>query len=205
MDLVGEGHDAGAVPLPDLLRTAPHAMMFVTEGEKDADALRERGLIAATDPGGVGKWQDNFNEHFRGRRVVLLPDNDPQASHPDGRLKFHPDGEPVLPGPDYAFDVARRLAGITASVKVLHLPDLPAKGDVTNWLASGGTAEELEALAAEKAQEAAKASRPNDGLLWFDDIQSVLDARDLVTGHAYRTRRRCGLPQLQRRQNVLDD
>ena len=169
--------------LPDLLRAAPHAPVFIVEGEKDADALRERGLVATTNPGGVGKWRDSFNEQFRGRHVVILPDNDPQASHPDGKLRFHPDGRPVLPGQDHAADVARRLEGIVASVRVLQLPDLPPKGDVSDWLARGGTAEELEDLVRlPPATEEAPAPDAADGLLWFDDIQPVLDARDFVQG-----------------------
>ena len=114
--------------LPELLRAAPHAPVFVTEGEKDADALRARCLIATTNPGGVGKWRDDFNAYLRGRHVVVLPDNDPQASTPDGKPRFHPDGRPVLPGQDHAADVARRLDGIAASVKVLQAARAAAEG-----------------------------------------------------------------------------
>lgn len=37
---------------------------------------------------------------------------------------------------------------IATSVKILELPNLPLKGDVSDWLAAGGTAEQLLALAA---------------------------------------------------------
>jgi hypothetical protein len=114
--------------LPDLLKAAPHATMFVCEGEKDVDALRERGLVATTNPGGAGKWKAQYNRYFRGRRVAVLPDNDPQAKDLDGMPRFHPDGRPVLPGQDHAADVARNLQGVAASVTVLMLPDLPLKG-----------------------------------------------------------------------------
>ena len=37
-------------------------------------------------------------------------------------------------------------------MKVLHLPGLPGKGDVSDWLDAGGTADELRRLAAEAAE-----------------------------------------------------
>ena len=143
-------HGVERVPyrLPELLRAAPHAPIFICEGEKDCDNLRERSLIATTNPGGAGKWSAKYNVYFRGRRVVVLSDNDPQATMPDGTPRWHPDGRPVLPGQDHAADVARSLHGIAASVRVVMLPDLPPKGDVSDWLVAGGTAEELEILAA---------------------------------------------------------
>src|SRR5262249_17978219 len=40
------------------------------------------------------------------------------------------------------------LFGHVASIKVLDMPNLPPKGDISDWLAAGGTREQLEALAA---------------------------------------------------------
>ena len=51
------------------------------------------------------------------------------------------------PGRRHAAAVARSLDGIAASVKVLELPGVPAKGDVSDWIAVGGTAEGLKQLA----------------------------------------------------------
>jgi hypothetical protein len=119
--------------LPGLLAAPADVMVYVAEGEKDCDNLARLGLVATTNPQGAGKW-DKLDpgvvaEAFRGRSVVILPDNDE-------------------PGRAHADDVARSLRGTAASVKVLSLPGLPPKGDVTDWLAAGGTREELERLAA---------------------------------------------------------
>jgi DNA primase len=46
--------------------------------------------------------------------VVILPDNDE-------------------PGRLHAQQVATSVYNVAASVKVLHLPDLPEKGDVSDW------------------------------------------------------------------------
>lgn len=110
--------------LPELLAADPIEPVFIPEGEKDVDALRERGLISTTNPGGAGKWLDSYSPHLRGRHVIVLPDND-QA------------------GRDHAADLEGKLKPIAASVRVLSLPNLPEKGDVSDWLAAGGNAELL--------------------------------------------------------------
>jgi AAA domain len=137
--------------LPELLQAAAHATVFVCEGEKDVEALRERGLIATTNPGGAskpepsrpyrGKWLPAYSHYLRGRKVVIIPDNDE-------------------PGEAHALDVARKLTGIASSIRILRLPELPPKGDVSDWLAAGGTAEELERLAAKTPVSEPRRQKP---------------------------------------------
>jgi hypothetical protein len=115
--------------LPELLTADPEASVFVCEGEKDADNLSALGLTATTNPGGAGKWRREYSEHLRGRRVVILPDNDDA-------------------GRKHAAQVAASLRGVASQVRVLELPDLPDRGDVSDWLAAGGAADELLRLAA---------------------------------------------------------
>ena len=50
-------------------------------------------------------------------------------------------------GRNHAQQVALTLSGITESVCVVELPGLPDKGDVSDWIAAGGTKEELNRLA----------------------------------------------------------
>ncbi|MFN7948249.1 MAG: AAA family ATPase [Blastocatellia bacterium] len=110
--------------LPELLAADPQATVFIVEGEKDAEALRSIGLVATCNPMGAGKWRDEYNAHLQGREVVILPDNDES-------------------GRKHAEQVAQSLQGSAASVRVLSLPGLPEKGDVSDWLKSGGDAERL--------------------------------------------------------------
>ena len=117
--------------LPDVLAAAKDGRtIYIVEGEKDADALATFGLAATCNPGGAGKWQDSYSETLRGARVVVLPDNDDA-------------------GRQHAEQVARSLYGVAAEVRVLALPGLPPKGDVSDWLQAGGTLEELTRLAAQ--------------------------------------------------------
>ena len=113
--------------LPALLAD-PGALVFVVEGEKDADRLAALGLVATCNAGGAGKWKKEHSEFLRARRLVVLPDNDEA-------------------GEKHAQQVERSLRGIAAEVRTLVLPGLPDKGDVSDWLDAGGTVEELLALA----------------------------------------------------------
>lgn len=114
--------------LPELIEGLAHdRTVFVVEGEKDADALAALGFIATTNSGGAGKWLDSYSEVFTGATVVILPDNDG-------------------PGRAHARDIERSLIGIAASVKIVELPGVPEKGDVSDWLAAGGNAEQLREL-----------------------------------------------------------
>jgi len=111
--------------LPRVLQTVANGgRIFIVEGEKDVAALEGAGLIATCNVGGAGKWRREYGETLRGARIAVLPDNDE-------------------PGRKHAADVARSLHGIAAEVRVVELPGLPEKGDVTGWLANGGTPEKL--------------------------------------------------------------
>jgi putative DNA primase/helicase len=101
--------------------------VLVVEGEKDADALVGAGFVATCNPGGAGKWRAEYDEHFRDAHVAILPDND-------------------APGRAHARDVATHLFGVAADVRIVELPGVPVKGDVSDWLGAGGTAEQLKAI-----------------------------------------------------------
>ena len=52
--------------------------VYIVEGEKDADTLKEMGLVAVSMPNGAGsKWDSGaYNRYFSGLCVVILADND---------------------------------------------------------------------------------------------------------------------------------
>jgi hypothetical protein len=103
-------------------------VVVIVEGEKDVEALRALDITATTCSGGAGKWRDEYNQHFKGASVVIIGDNDE-------------------PGRNHARDVATALAPIAARVRLLDLascwPKCPPKGDISDWLAAGGTREQL--------------------------------------------------------------
>ncbi len=57
--------------------------VFIVEGEKDADNLKEIGLTATTVPGGANNWQAKYVDYFSEKQCVnIIPDNDsPGTKH----------------------------------------------------------------------------------------------------------------------------
>lgn len=107
--------------------------VFITEGEKDVKALWQLGLVATCNPNGAGKWRDDYSATLAGLNCVVLPDNDE-------------------PGRKHAEQVARSVHGVAESVRVVNLPNLPQKGDVSDWLVQGGTVSELIELAKKQSK-----------------------------------------------------
>ncbi len=157
--------------LPELLAADPNEIVYIPEGEKDADRLSALGLVATCNPGGAGKWKDSYSEVLRGRTVVILVDNDDA-------------------GRRHAQMVARSLALVGCVVRIVALPDLPPKGDVSDFLDKGGTLGELvrlvnssEPYTPQNASEAGPSpSEPGkagvssyaataDGLVWYKRTQ----------------------------------
>jgi predicted P-loop ATPase len=111
--------------LPELL--ASSGGVFVCEGEKDVDNLRTLGVTATTNPGGAGKWRAEYAIFLKDRDVVILPDND-------------------AAGIAHAYQVKKLVSGIAKTARILRLPDLDEKGDVSDWIAKGHDAADLAEL-----------------------------------------------------------
>ncbi|MGM5002976.1 phage/plasmid primase, P4 family [Tardiphaga sp. 538_B7_N1_4] len=102
--------------------------IYFVEGEKDSDRLVAAGLLATTaSEGASASWKPEMAQWFKGKNVVILPDNDE-------------------PGRAHAQKVAAGLRPVAASIKIVELPGLPEKGDVSDWLNGCGSVDELTAL-----------------------------------------------------------
>jgi len=138
--------------------------VFICEGEKDVDNVRSLGLTATTNPMGAGKWLDIYNPCLAGRDVVILPDND-------------------MPGTDHAKQVAHSLFGTAKSIKVLMLPDLPVKGDVTDWLEAenkkeGSTQEQIKENFLHMIEEAHTITEEDVGVSPDNDCKGLFEILD---------------------------
>ena len=105
--------------------------IFIVEGEKDVDNLSNLGEVAVCNCDGAGgasgsKWQAHYNEVFKTLDVVVVPDCD-------------------AIGREHAARVALEILPYARSVRLLDL-GLEDKGDISDWLAAGGTREELTEL-----------------------------------------------------------
>lgn len=101
--------------------------VMIVEGEKDADRLWGLGVPATTNAGGAGKWVDDYSVALVAagvKGVVILPDNDP-------------------PGEAHGRAVAESCRAVGLHVKLVQLPGLPPKGDVSDWLGAGKPVDDL--------------------------------------------------------------
>ena len=123
------GVDVALYNLPKVAQAVRYGdPIFDTEGEKDADTLGNMGLVGTTLPQGASEdptIPEHVIEPLRGADVVLLPDNDEA-------------------GRTFMEAMANRVAPIARSVKIVTLPGLRHKEDVTDWVKRhGGTKADL--------------------------------------------------------------
>lgn len=108
-----------------LARAAPGAEVVVTEGEKAADALNSRGILAVgTVTGGDTTPSVETLAPLVGHRVTLWPDNDEK-------------------GAKHMRSIADVLAGLGEYARLVNWRSAPAKGDAADFT---GTDQELRAL-----------------------------------------------------------
>jgi putative DNA primase/helicase len=103
------------------------------------------------------------------------------------------------PGRKHATNVAWKLTGIAATIRVLELPGLQPKADLSDWLAGGGTRDELLRLAAEAPL--AGSATIDEGEL-DDDAEIARLAR--LKLFAYERQREAAAKRLGCRTSILD-
>lgn len=106
--------------LPQLLAATE---VFLVEGEKDVHKLESLGLVATTTPMGASNWNASYVQYFRGKDVIILPDNDPA-------------------GEAYASRAGADLGAAGIQVRVVRLPGVNDKGDVSDYLDISGNSRE---------------------------------------------------------------
>jgi hypothetical protein len=122
VDEAGRRHatmgDARIVPyrLPELLDAVGKGrFVYLTEGEKAADAIISLGSVATTSHAGSGHWPEAITQYFAGANVVILPDND-------------------APGWRYAKRAAAKVLPLAKSVRVVDLGGDDLGDDAYEWI-----------------------------------------------------------------------
>jgi hypothetical protein len=144
--------DVRLVPfhLPQIL-DPENKTILILEGEKDCLAAHNAtGLCSTTNPMGAGKWHKEYNEFFRGKAVIIFPDND-------------------APGIQHGEEVARQLYGTAASVAICKLP----VKDFSEWTVDGAE------MALYIATKQVPWTPQNAAREIFATWQQVLDAKPL--------------------------
>ena len=111
--------------LPDVIAAA---IVFIVEGEKDAETLRSQGFVATTIAGGAkAEWLTTYTAALRGREVILVPDNDE-------------------PGWALMRRIAKALLGNVARLTCLDDHHRASAKDITEWFGLGHAESELVSL-----------------------------------------------------------
>lgn len=109
--------------LPEVLAAkAEGRIIFVVEGEKDAETLRSRGEVATTSPMGAGKWQEEFTQVLSACNVIIIADAD-------------------TPGRNHAREIREQLVAVGSVCAVMEA--MPGCKDVTDHFNRGGTMDTL--------------------------------------------------------------
>lgn len=152
--------------LPELIEDVRDgSIIFICEGEKKVDMLRDLGVPATCNHGGAGKFPLDLAPWFRGAEIVVIPDND-------------------QPGRDHADLIGAQLAAVASSVSILDLPGVPPKGSVDDWIPAGGTIEQLYDLRATAARPW-RAKPPEsrfNALTWRDIFAPGVKLDPLIKG-----------------------
>ena len=102
--------------LPQLLAGIKEGReIIIVEGEKDCDNAEKFGLVTTTFAGCAGKWREEYSKWFQEAKVICLPDNDDA-----GRKGMHL--------------IASQISKVAESVRWLELPNIPEKGDLSDWI-----------------------------------------------------------------------
>ncbi|MGO9117632.1 MAG: toprim domain-containing protein [Desulfomonilaceae bacterium] len=154
--------------------------IWIVEGEKDVLTMESMGFTATCNPMGAGKWatvctKGQPPEALQGKNVFVIPDNDE-------------------PGRRHAHDVAQSLTGFAASVKIIELPGLDEREDVSDYVAKHGQnwlkdlllelqdkTPEYQAKGQDAREDTAKALTPADVLKHIDSIPPDTTGLELVS------------------------
>lgn len=117
--------------------------VILVEGEKDVETVEKLGYRASCSPNGAGgrtSWNKSFNQYFKGKKVIILTDNDSA-------------------GREHGISTANSLYDVASSIRLIPsesiFPELKEKGDISDIVAETGLekAKELLINAVKSAEE----------------------------------------------------
>lgn len=137
--------------------------LWITEGEKDADALARAGVVATCNPGGAGKWRVEFTESLRGAELVIIVADRDEA------------------GRAHARQVADALRDVVHEVRIV---EAAVGKDAFDHLAAGRSVEEFVEVASSDAAANVGRDVPTPApvvgahAVWLDAIEGRLTVID---------------------------
>ncbi len=135
------------------------ATVFINGGEKACNRMNDIDQVGTCNVAGEGNWTPDLNQHFKGKKVILIPDNDDK-------------------GRSHVERVYNELKGVASSIKLLELPGLPDGGDFADWFESFDdpeTAAERLAIMVENAGPYKPKKSENESKIEIISVESMAD------------------------------
>jgi putative DNA primase/helicase len=160
------------------------------EGEKDVDNLHRLGFAAtcnahgASQDGKKPKWTAQHSAQLAGADLVVFNDNDDAGiAHAEATCRL-------------SFGIAKRVRRLDLK---LHWPDIPEGGDVSDWLAQGHGAAELQALV-----DTAPDYTPSASAETTTDDDAEIERLAKLSAFEYERARKAAAEALSLRASILD-
>lgn len=96
-------------------------VVFICEGEKDCDTIASMAFVGTTNCGGAKKWEPGYTAYFRGKEIVILPDND-------------------AAGQEHLEMLKKTLGHVVKSMRIVQMPE--GVKDITEFVATFPTTED---------------------------------------------------------------
>jgi len=127
--------------LPEIARAK---IVMVCEGEKDADNINAiaKGFVATTNASGAGRWHETYTEALRGRKIILVGDNDRAGEHRLEQLSWE-------------------LREAATAIKVIRFPRETEGFDASDYIEKHGADKFLELVKTTPSLELDKIKEPN--------------------------------------------
>ena len=110
------GRGSSAPLLYNLPQVIGSSYVFIVEGEKCADSLKNIGLVATSlDSGAQSPWQKEYEFYLTGKQIYIFPDNDET-------------------GEKYLKTIANNLYGKTSKLKVIRFSNMEEHYDIADWI-----------------------------------------------------------------------
>ena len=102
------------IPLYNLSALISAEVIYICEGEKNAEDLIKRGLVATTNHAGGAHWREEYNEHFKNKTIIICQDNDETGRERTQKL-------------------TRSLRKVAKEIRLFDPPGVDEAGDVSDW------------------------------------------------------------------------
>ncbi|MCJ7616242.1 MAG: DUF3987 domain-containing protein [Desulfobacterales bacterium] len=153
--------------LPGITRCDNNVIIYV-EGEKDADTLIKWNITNVTTFGSCNKPSMTAEQInlFKDKKIIFIPDND--------RVGYK-----------CVRDLGRQLFNIAKEIKVVFLPEVKHKEDITDWIENNGIKDRSEIVSMIKNNNVLYEDASEQLFRHEDEFDTLLSIQDELSKHRH--------------------